>query len=317
MIKLKYLRKYIDIYSINNQERVFNVFLMVLLFCAINMSVEAQNRSQTYENYIKKYKDIAIKQQKKHGIPASITLAQGLLESAAGQSRLAQEANNHFGIKCGNEWGGKTIKHKAEKGKECFRKYKKVEDSFDDHSKFLKRKRYESLFKLKSTDYKNWAKGLRKCGYATDPKYPEKLISLIERYELYRYDSDKGKHKNYDMEEGDVKGHMVYRQGKLLYIKAYDGDTYAMLAKKYGIKKKDLLSYNDVKEEHPLQSGAIVYLQEKNKKYSGESKEYMVQRGETLYSISQKLGIKLKQLCKMNKKKDDDIIKPGETLKIK
>lgn len=317
MIKLKYLRKYIDIFSINNQERVFNVFLMVLLFCAINMSVEAQNRSQTYENYIKKYKDIAIKQQKKHGIPASITLAQGLLESAAGQSRLAQEANNHFGIKCGNEWGGKTIKHKAEKGKECFRKYKKVEDSFDDHSKFLKRKRYESLFKLKSTDYKNWAKGLRKCGYATDPKYPEKLISLIERYELYRYDSDKGKHKNYDMEEGDVKGHMVYRQGKLLYIKAYDGDTYAMLAKKYGIKKKDLLSYNDVKEEHPLQSGAIVYLQEKNKKYSGESKEYMVQRGETLYSISQKLGIKLKQLCKMNKKKDDDIIKPGETLKIK
>lgn len=317
MIKLKYLRKYIDIFSINNQERVFNVFLMILLFCAINMSVEAQNRSQTYENYIKKYKDIAIKQQKKHGIPASITLAQGLLESAAGQSRLAQEANNHFGIKCGNEWGGKTIKHKAEKGKECFRKYKKVEDSFDDHSKFLKRKRYESLFKLKSTDYKNWAKGLRKCGYATDPKYPEKLISLIERYELYRYDSDKGKHKNYDREEGDVKSHMVYRQGKLLYIKAYDGDTYAMLAKKYGIKKKDLLSYNDVKEEHPLQSGAIVYLQEKNKKYSGESKEYMVQRGETLYSISQKLGIKLKQLCKMNKKKDDDIIKPGETLKIK
>lgn len=317
MIKLKYLRKYIDIFSINNQERVFNVFLMVLLFCAINMSVEAQNRSQTYENYIKKYKDIAIKQQKKHGIPASITLAQGLLESAAGQSRLAQEANNHFGIKCGNEWGGKTIKHKAEKGKECFRKYKKVEDSFDDHSKFLKRKRYESLFKLKSTDYKNWAKGLRKCGYATDPKYPEKLISLIERYELYRYDSDKGKHKNYDREEGDVKSHMVYRQEKLLYIKAYDGDTYAMLAKKYGIKKKDLLSYNDVKEEHPLQSGAIVYLQEKNKKYSGESKEYMVQRGETLYSISQKLGIKLKQLCKMNKKKDDDIIKPGETLKIK
>ena len=317
MIKLKYLRKYIDIFSINNQERVFNVFLMVLLFCAINMSVEAQNRSQTYENYIKKYKDIAIKQQKKHGIPASITLAQGLLESAAGQSRLAQEANNHFGIKCGNEWGGKTIKHKAEKGKECFRKYKKVEDSFDDHSKFLKRKRYESLFKLKSTDYKNWAKGLRKCGYATDPKYPEKLISLIERYELYRYDSDKGKHKNYDREEGDVKSHMVYRQGKLLYIKAYDGDTYAMLAKKYGIKKKDLLSYNDVKEEHPLQSGAIVYLQEKNKKYSGESKEYMVQRGETLYSISQKLGIKLKQLCKMNKKKEKDMIKPGETLKIK
>lgn len=311
------MRKYIDIFSKNNQERVFNRFLVVLLFCTMNFTIEAQNRSQSYDNYIKKYKDIAIEQQKKHGIPASITLAQGLLESAAGQSRLAQEANNHFGIKCGNDWGGKTIKHKAERGNECFRKYKKVEESFEDHSKFLKRKRYESLFKLKSTDYKNWAKGLRKCGYATDPKYPEKLISLIERYELYRYDSKKGKRKNTDWVEDDVRSHIVYRQGDLLYIKAYDGDTYAMLAKKYGLKEKDLLRYNDVKEEQPLQVGAIVYLQEKNKKYSGDSKEYVVQRGETLYSISQKLGIKLKQLCKMNKKKDNDIIKPGETLKIK
>lgn len=317
MFKLKYMRKYIDIFSKNNQESVLNVILAILLVCVVNISIEAQNRSRAYENYIKKYKDIAIEQQKKHGVPASITLAQGLLESAAGQSRLAQEANNHFGIKCGNEWGGKTIKHDAETGKECFRKYKDVEDSYEDHSKFLKRKRYESLFKLKSTDYKNWAKGLRRCGYATDPKYPEKLISLIERYELYRYDSEKGKQKKTDLIEEDIKSHIVYRQGNLLYIRVLDGDTYAMIAKEYGIKKKDLLLYNDVKEEVSLQTGAIVYLQEKNKKYSGESKEYMVQRGETLYSISQKLGIKLKQLCKMNKKKDDDIIKPGETLKIK
>ena len=311
------MRKYIDIFSKNNQESVLNVILAILLVCVVNISIEAQNRSRAYENYIKKYKDIAIEQQKKHGVPASITLAQGLLESAAGQSRLAQEANNHFGIKCGNEWGGKTIKHDAETGKECFRKYKDVEDSYEDHSKFLKRKRYESLFKLKSTDYKNWAKGLRRCGYATDPKYPEKLISLIERYELYRYDSEKGKQKKIDLIEEDIKSHIVYRQGNLLYIRVLDGDTYAMIAKEYGIKKKDLLRYNDVKEEVSLQTGAIVYLQEKNKKYSGESKEYVVQKGETLYSISQKLGIRLNQLCKMNKKKEKDMIKPGETLKIK
>lgn len=317
MFKLKYMRKYIDIFSKNNQESVLNVILAILLVCVVNISIEAQNRSRAYENYIKKYKDIAIEQQKKHGVPASITLAQGLLESAAGQSRLAQEANNHFGIKCGNEWGGKTIKHDAETGKECFRKYKDVEDSYEDHSKFLKRKRYESLFKLKSTDYKNWAKGLRRCGYATDPKYPEKLISLIERYELYRYDSEKGKQKKIDLIEEDIKSHIVYRQGNLLYIRVLDGDTYAMIAKEYGIKKKDLLRYNDVKEEVSLQTGAIVYLQEKNKKYSGESKEYVVQKGETLYSISQKLGIRLNQLCKMNKKKEKDMIKPGETLKIK
>ena len=311
------MRKYIDIFSKNNQESVLNVILAILLVCVVNISIEAQNRSRAYENYIKKYKDIAIEQQKKHGVPASITLAQGLLESAAGQSRLAQEANNHFGIKCGNGWGGKTIKHDAETGKEGFRKYKDVEDSYEDHSKFLKRKRYESLFKLKSTDYKNWAKGLRRCGYATDPKYPEKLISLIERYELYRYDSEKGKQKKTDLIEEDIKSHIVYRQGNLLYIRVLDGDTYAMIAKEYGIKKKDLLRYNDVKEEVSLQTGAIVYLQEKNKKYSGESKEYVVQKGETLYSISQKLGIRLKQLCKMNKKKEKDMIKPGETLKIK
>lgn len=320
----KYLRKYIDNFSNYNRERAFYAILTTLLVFAGSFTICAQKRSQSYENYIKRYKKIAVEQQKKHGIPASITLAQGLLESGAGQSRLANEANNHFGIKCGSEWNGKTIKHKAERGNECFRKYKKVEDSYEDHSKFLKRKRYASLFKLKITDYKNWAKGLRKCGYATDPKYPDKLISIIERYELHRFDSDKGKKDEESVSgedmffsEGDVMVHAVHKLGKLRFVRAKSGDTYESIAKEFNIKKKKLLSFNDVKKEQALDLGAIIYLQEKNKKYQGKSKTYVVQEGETLYSISQKLGIRLNNLRKMNKKKENDIIKPGETLKIK
>lgn len=321
---IEYLRKYIDIFSKNNRECTFSAVLTALLILVGNYSVFAQKRSQSYDNYIQRYKDVAIEQQKKHGIPASITLAQGLLESSAGQSRLAREANNHFGIKCGGNWNGKTIKHKAERGNECFRKYKNVEDSYEDHSKFLKRKRYESLFKLKIDDYKNWAVGLRKCGYATDPKYPDKLISIIERYELYRFDTKKSKKhdkNNHDdriiFSAGSATGHAINKIGKLQFITTKDGDTYESIAHEFNIKKKKLLSFNDVKNEQLLEPGSIVYLKEKNKKYHGKNKTYVVKYGETMYSISQKLGIQLKQLQKMNKKKNHGIIKPGETLKIK
>lgn len=204
----KYLRKFIHIFSKNNQVRGFYALCTVLLLSITGIEVSAQEDS--YERYIEQYKDIAIKHRKKYGIPASITLAQGILESCAGTSRLAREANNHFGIKCGAGWKGKTIKHKAERGMECFRKYKHAEQSFEDHAKFLKRDRYKPLFKIKITDYKKWAKTLRKCGYATDKKYPDKLISLIERYELHRFDKkvkdkkkDKKKQKDKEKEEDD------------------------------------------------------------------------------------------------------------------
>lgn len=143
------------------------------------------------KNYIDTYQETAKDNMRVHGIPASITLAQGILESGAGNGRLAKEGNNHFGIKCHTEWTGETIHHDDDAFQECFRKYRHASESFRDHSLFLtSRSRYSDLFMLKKDDYAGWAKGLRKAGYATDPKYPDKLISLINRYELYKYDDE-------------------------------------------------------------------------------------------------------------------------------
>ncbi len=168
-----------------------------ILSCFLFISIFAfgQNKNQ-YLEYIAKYRDIAIKEMKQHGIPASITLAQGLLESGAGQSKLAKRANNHFGIKCHNDWKGRKFRHDDDKRKECFRKYGNAKDSFKDHSLFLKKSRYAFLFNLQTTDYRGWANGLRKAGYATDPNYPAKLIKIIEDYELHKYDKNIKKKKS-------------------------------------------------------------------------------------------------------------------------
>ena len=163
---------------------------LTVILSFLCLALLAQNKNADYVGYIEKYGGEAQAQMKKHGVPASITLAQGLLESAAGKSELAQKANNHFGIKCGGDWNGATYRHDDETKQECFRKYSKATDSFNDHSLFLKKTRYQSLYELKITDYKGWANGLKKCGYATDPAYPQKLIKLIEDYQLYKFDSN-------------------------------------------------------------------------------------------------------------------------------
>jgi flagellum-specific peptidoglycan hydrolase FlgJ len=142
----------------------------------------------TTEEYIKLYKKTAVRQMHKYGIPASIILAQGILESSNGNSDLARYANNHFGIKCTNDWNGKTYYIDDDKPDECFRKYRDADESYRDHSEFLMRPRYAKLFDLKTSNYKGWAKGLKKCGYATNPKYPDLLVNLIERYNLDQYD---------------------------------------------------------------------------------------------------------------------------------
>lgn len=319
MIK-KYICKYIDIFPKNNRRVCIYLFLTLSVWCS---ECFAQGRTDVYTAYIEQYSDLAVKHREKYGIPASITLAQGLLESAAGTSELAKKANNHFGIKCGGAWTGKSVKHKAERGKECFRKYDNAEQSYEDHARFLKRKRYEPLYKYKVTDYKNWAKTLRKCGYATDSKYPEKLIKIIERYELYRFDEgkeretvDKEKEETVGQER-DINSHVVHRRGRLNFVRTREGDTYAAIAQEFGLKKKKLMEFNDVKGGNPLKTGTIVYLQKKDKKNSGKEKYHVVKEGETLYSISQEWGIRLKSLLKMNRMKAGDIINPGDTLRIK
>ena len=200
--------------------------------------------------YISVYKDIAMEEMRTYKIPASITLAQGILESGSGKGTLATKANNHFGIKC-HDWKGKKVYHDDDRRQECFRKYKSSETSFRDHSEFLaKRKRYASLFDLKETDYKSWAKGLRKAGYATDKKYPQKLISLIERYELYQYDKvvlgKDYKEVKFDTEINKNEIHKVVK-----------GDTLYSLSRKYNtsvdeIKSLNSLTSNDLKIDQIL-----------------------------------------------------------------
>ena len=195
--------------------------------CLLSVAgADAQSRSKQYEAYIKEYREIAVEEMKRYHIPASITLAQGLLESGAGQGTLARKSNNHFGIKCGSDWDGKTVKHDDDARNECFRVYKNAKDSYRDHSKFLaERSRYASLFELKITDYKGWARGLKKAGYATNPRYAEQLIGIIELYDLHKYDTKGG----LKWMKENPNPHQPYIANGLLYIKIRAGDTWKSL----------------------------------------------------------------------------------------
>lgn len=186
--------------------------------------------------YISKYAETAMYEMKKNKIPASITLAQGILESGNGVSQLALKSNNHFGVKCHKGWNGKSVRHDDDKKQECFRKYKEVAYSYKDHSKFLKtRDRYDFLFKLKKDDYKGWAKGLKKAGYATDKKYPKKLIHLIETYRLYNYDKIVLRKKIKEAKKGKIKIHRVRK-----------GDTLYSISKKHKLSVQELKALNDL-----------------------------------------------------------------------
>lgn len=358
-------------FSYNNRAKLI-IAKRIAAFLYINIimcaNVFAQNL--TREQYIEKYKGTAIRQMNQYGIPASIILAQGCLESGNGNSRLAVKANNHFGIKCHN-WTGKRIYHDDDKRGECFRKYNSADDSFKDHSEFLRNgKRYQSLFDLKRTDYKAWAHGLKAAGYATNPKYATLLIDIIEKYSLYKYDSNISSYKEARM-AGEQKAaiekqnrkaekaakraerkaarkakrtngvvvpvvigenagngiklpdenpatanastavplqnsplyrysldRQIFSCNGVPYIIATGNETYSSIAKEYNLFKRELLNFNDLRQEHPIEAGTIVYIKKKKKK--GENAAYVVQDGETMYSISQKLGIRLMSLYELN-----------------
>ncbi|TJY31837.1 glucosaminidase domain-containing protein [Pontimicrobium aquaticum] len=206
------------------------------------------------DDYISVYKDIAVAEMKQYGIPASITLAQGILESGSGRGRLAVKANNHFGIKC-HDWKGAKIYHDDDRAQECFRKYKDANKSFRDHSEFLaNRKRYAKLFQLDKDDYKGWARELRRAGYATDRKYPQKLISLIERYQLYKFD-DKSSRR------------VTKRNQEHIIVATYTvvkGDTLYSISKKHNLTVKELQILNDLKGTE-LSVGQVLNIQTKDK----------------------------------------------------
>ena len=259
--------------------------------------------SQDVRSYIKQYKNLAISEMHRYGIPASITLAQGILESGSGKSRLALDANNHFGIKCHVHWEGPSVYHDDDEKQECFRKYNSVDDSFRDHSIFLsERNRYSFLFELKKNDYKGWAKGLQKAGYATSNTYAKKLIRLIDEYNLTQYDNKKLNKKDQEKlalsNEVDVNL-SVYEKNYTKYVLAKKGDFYDDIAEKMDVWLWELLKYNECEIDRPLLEGEKVYLQPKRKK--GSKSYHIVSEGEDMYSISQLYGIKLKHLYKKNR----------------
>ena len=285
---------------VNHTMKKLKLFLILIICC---LTLQAQTRNKQYEAYIKKYRELAVEEMKKYHIPASITLAQGLLESGAGQSALARKSNNHFGIKCGSDWYGKTVSHDDDARGECFRAYKHSKDSYEDHSKFLAgRPRYASLFNLNITDYKGWARGLKKAGYATNPRYADQLIGIIELYELYKYDD-----KNYlKWLKKNPNPHQTYIANDLLYIVVRAGDSWISISQEFDISQKKLRKYNDLYKGYALQVGDILYLEKKNKKADKEHIVHVLRAGESMYSISQKYGIRLKNLYKLNKMDEDD-----------
>ncbi len=297
--------------------RILSILFISLV--SLSAGAESQRKLTSYHKYISKYSDLAVQHQKKYRIPASITLAQGLLESGAGQSDLARRSNNHFGIKCHSDWRGGKVYHDDDLRGECFRKYKRVEDSFDDHSRFLaERSRYERLFKLDIKDYKGWAKGLQKCGYATDRAYANKLIKVIEDYELYRFDSSKGTKKGKDKkQELSPLEYQVYRTHGLIYVYAKEDDSLDRIARSLGFKTRHLTKFNEVPEDFPLQAGDIVYLEKKKKKADKPNYDHVVQVGESMHSIAQMYGIQVKSLYKMNKKDKDYVPEEGDVLKLR
>lgn len=276
----------------------------------------------TREEYIEIYKDLAIREMNRSGVPASITLAQGALESGDGNSRLARIANNHFGIKCHNDWQGKRILEDDDKNNECFRKYQSVEDSYRDHSDYLtSTPRYASLFGLDITDYKGWARGLKKAGYATSPTYADKLIEIIEKFRLQNYDKSEiparySDNKTYSS-DNKVLTRNIYEKNRIKYVEAEPGDTYESLTEELGKLDWEILRYNDVKTGDTLSSGQVVYLQPKRNKAEAGKETHTIKKGETMYSVSQAYAIKLSRLYSMNLMNPGTEPAPGTTLQLR
>ena len=301
----------------------------------------AFGQAKVFRDYSEKYKDIAVSEMYRTGIPASIKLAQGLLESNAGRSELATRANNHFGIKCGGDWSGKTFMKEDDDYangqliKSCFRVFSSVEESYVAHSEFLRNpakvNRYGFLFDLSSTDYKGWAHGLKQAGYATAPTYAQRLIKIIEDYQLYQYDREVVVPKNLPViadiganKKGKHHSKVHYpdkptelNQSKMAY--AREGETVASIANRHKTTPNRVIRYNEMltDKNQRLTAGEIVFLEAKKKHYSGKEEVHTVQKGETLYAISQKYGIQLKPLAKRNRIKVDELLTPGTQILLK
>ncbi|TAL69382.1 MAG: LysM peptidoglycan-binding domain-containing protein [Bacteroidetes bacterium] len=314
--------------------RLFFIFQLVifagLFSCRTYKPVVLSSGSDlSAEDYINEYKDLAVSEMKRTGIPASITLAQGMIESDFGRSTIAREGNNHFGIKCHDDWTGPIIRHHDDKRNECFRKYSKPESSFYDHSDFLKSgSRYTFLFDLEPTNYKAWARGLKKAGYATNPDYANMLINTIEEYNLWNFDRGYQVTNLTSQTKVPVKESFAIQDTELIkkpvnpangnnsvaarvprimennriqYIIVKEGDTKEKLEKEFQLLKWELSKYNELNSDFQLVPGQILYLQPKRERAEPGKEYHITEAGDTFYLISQRYGIKLKKLYEMNR----------------
>ncbi|MFC2441083.1 MAG: glucosaminidase domain-containing protein [Segatella maculosa] len=300
------------------------LFLFACLFFISHLSAQMRWNS-VYQEYIDQYKDLAIEEMLRYNIPASITLAQGIFESGAGRSELSVKGNNHFGIKC-HGWTGRSVYHDDDACNECFRAYDNVLQSYEDHSKFLRYNvRYNSLFTLQRTDYRGWAQGLKACGYATNPRYADKLIELIELYKLYEldkatsYDKFMAKRGGYDkpVSQG-MSLHPIKIYNKNYYIIARAGDTFKGIGEEIDISYRKIAKYNERDKNDVLHAGEIIYLKKKQKKADKayKNRPHIVKAGESMYSIAQRYGIRLKSLYKKNHLSPDYQARVGDTLRV-
>lgn len=291
------------------------------------------------EMYIEMFREAAVADMLKTGVPASITLAQGMYESDYGNSRLATEANNHFGIKCHKEWNGPTFHKDDDAPNECFRKYEDVLHSYDDHSYFLRsRERYHFLFNLDVTDYKGWSHGLKKAGYATNPQYASKLIDLIEKYKLYEYDQQGEKRPvaGEKAKEPAKTGSRTTRPAKtksqpvadktmlsepsntvngVPFVVARKGDTWTALASEQKVEVWQLLEYNDLEKSDGVDEGMLVFI--RPKKNHADTFFHLAEEGETMHAISQKYGVRLKRIYKMNEMEFGTQPKAGQKIYLR
>ena len=347
-------------------------FTILITFCLLLTTISAHAQkldTAAIVSYIKLYKDIAVSEMNRTGIPASITLAQGIHESGFGKSFLAQNTNNHFGIKCKKEWTGKTFKYTDDAPNECFRVYDNVEDSYKDHSDFLKsRSWYASLFLLDKNDYKGWAYGLKKAGYATNPVYPQILIKMIEGFQLTAFDKgqipsyisplqktivvEKDNDEEYNVTDSmqiDVQKTVIIEKQKEVYVpkntvsapqtqqpvttkkitkkifkvnnckavKIYTdkGETLDLIGNVLKVEKEDLLAFNDITDESMIKDGQTIFIQQKKK--SNKETTYKIKQDDNMWSISQKKGVRLSALLKMNKLEQGEEPAAKETISLK
>ncbi|MBP3317476.1 MAG: glucosaminidase domain-containing protein [Alistipes sp.] len=328
------------------------IIVFALLFSAVDAMAQASR--QTKEEYIQRYKHIAIDHMERYGIPASITMAQGILESDSGNSNLARRSNNHFGIKCKKDWKGDRVYHTDDAPDECFRKYDTVEESYLDHAEFLDQSpRYDSLFAYSTTDYHSWARGLKAAGYATAPDYAQRLVRIIEDNQLYLLDNDNGSKlyesrqlaeagidhnfaaqssidvittvegridpDNYRVVERTYNGYSVYAGNGTHYVIARDGDKFADIAKTFSLTERTLRKYNEIdpKSNADPIAGEIIYIEKKPKHWLGEQTTHKVSDGETLTSLSQEYGINKKSLARLNRIRPDATLQAGQNIRLK